>query len=174
MRDALVAGINLNIFNNHTDRVKMANIAQMVNVLQSVIMTKGKEMVLTPTYYVYKMYSVHQDARLVPINLKSDSYTYKGDSIPSISSSASLKDGVMSITLCNLNPEKAESLECDIPNVNYTHASGKIVDGKSMDSYNDFGKKEEVTMKDFAVAKPKNGKLNITLPAHSVVLVQLK
>ncbi|GET28333.1 alpha-L-arabinofuranosidase C-terminal domain-containing protein [Prolixibacter sp. SD074] len=146
----------------------------MVNVLQSVIMTKGKEMVLTPTYYVYKMYSVHQDVRLVPINLKSDSYTYKGDSIPSISSSASLKDGVMSITLCNLNPDKAETLECDIPNVQYRQASGKIVDGKTMDSYNDLGKKEEVALSDFSVEKPKNGKLNITLPAHSVVLVQLK
>ncbi|GET22731.1 alpha-N-arabinofuranosidase [Prolixibacter denitrificans] len=174
MRDALVAGVNLNIFNKHADRVKMANIAQMINVLQSVILTKGKQMVLTPTYYVYKMYSVHQDARLVPMNLKSASYTYKGDSIPAISSSASVKNGVLSITLCNLDPEKAESLECDIPGVNYKEASGKIVDGQSMESYNDFGKKPEVTMKDFAVAKPKNGKLNITLPAHSVVLVQLK
>jgi len=174
MRDAVVAGVNLNIFNEHADRVKMANIAQMINVLQAVILTKDKQMVLTPTYYVYKMYSVHQDARLVPMNLKSASYTYKGDSIPAISSSASVKDGVLSITLCNLDPEKAESLECDIPGVRYKEATGKIVDGQSMDSYNDFGKKPEVTMKDFAVAKPKNGKLNITLPAHSVVLVQLK
>lgn len=75
LRDALVAGINLNIFNNHVDRVKMANIAQAINVLQSVILTKGKEMVLTPTYYVYKMYNVHEDATLIPIDLKCDDYT---------------------------------------------------------------------------------------------------
>ena len=77
LRDALVAGINLNIFNNHADRVRMSNIAQMINVLQSVILTKEKEMVLTPTYYVFKMYKVHQEATMLPVEIKCNQYTWE-------------------------------------------------------------------------------------------------
>ncbi|NJO89374.1 MAG: alpha-N-arabinofuranosidase, partial [Chloroflexia bacterium] len=84
VRDALVAGINLNIFNNYADRISMANIAQIVNVLQSVILTKGAEMVKTPTYHVFKMYNVHQDATLIPIEFESEKYEYKGETIPAI------------------------------------------------------------------------------------------
>ena len=89
MRDALVAGINLNIFNNHADRVKGANIAQMVNVLQAIIFTEGEKMVLTPTYYVFEMYKVHQDAALIPVTFKSPEYVLNGKSIPAVTASAS-------------------------------------------------------------------------------------
>ena len=81
LRDAVTAGLYLNIFNNHCDRVKMANIAQMVNVLQSVILTKDDKIVLTPTYYVFKMYAVHQDATMLPIKLKSEEYSNGTDKI---------------------------------------------------------------------------------------------
>ncbi len=174
LRDAMVAGINLNIFNNHADRVKMANIAQMVNVLQSVILTKDDEMVLTPTYYVFKMYAVHQDATLVPSHLKTGEYSLERHSVPKVNASASTKDGALNLTLCNLDPNNSESVEIDVTGVEYTSASGQIVTSDNMNNYNDFGKKETVTLETLKVDKPKNGKLTLELPSKSVVLVQMK
>ena len=174
LRDALVAGINLNIFNNHADRVKMANIAQTVNVLQSVILTKDDEIVLTPTYYVFKMYGAHQDATLIPSNLKSTQYHLDGKSVPSVHASASVKNEVVSITLCNLNPNQPESIDITLTGQHVSSASGQIVTAKNMNDYNDFGKEEKVTLKTFDVKKPKDGKLTVVLPAKSVVLVQLR
>jgi alpha-L-arabinofuranosidase len=173
VRDAVVAGINLNIFNNHADRISMANIAQIVNVLQAVILTKGAEMVKTPTYYVFKMYNVHQDATLIPIEFESEKYEYKGESIPAVTASASIKNEVVSITLSNANPNKAVEIECDLGN-DFKTASGQIVTGKKITDLNDFGKEEKVNIADFKVSKPKKGKLTLQIPAHSVVLVQLK
>ncbi|MGQ8338373.1 alpha-N-arabinofuranosidase [Sunxiuqinia sp. A32] len=174
LRDALVAGINLNIFNKHSERVKMANIAQTVNVLQSVILTKEDQMVLTPTYYVFKMYAVHQDATLVPIDLICDKYKFEGEAIPAINASASIKDDVVSITLCNLNPNKEEEIEINLGSLNVSNSSGQIVTASNMNDYNDFGQEEKVTLKSFDVNNPKKGKLAIKLPSKSVVLVQLK
>ncbi|PTN07641.1 alpha-N-arabinofuranosidase [Mangrovibacterium marinum] len=174
LRDALVAGINLNIFNNHADRVKMANIAQMVNVLQSVILTKEDQMVLTPTYFVFKMYAVHQDAQLLPMHIDCEDYELDGNKVPAISASASLKDGKVSITLCNLNPEKAEKLDINLTGLNLTTASGQIITSQNMNDYNDFDQDERVNLQNFNVKKPKDGKLSLELPAKSVVLVQLQ
>lgn len=174
LRDALVAGTNLNIFNNHADRISMGNIAQVINVLQSVILTKEDKMVLTPTYYVFKMYNVHQDAKLVPLSLVCNDYEFKGDKVPAVNASSSIKDGVLSITLCNLNPNKTETVECSLNAKEYKVVGGKIINAKNLADYNDYGQAEKVNMQDFTVAKPKNGKLSIELPAHSVVLVQLQ
>ncbi|HPG73688.1 MAG TPA: alpha-L-arabinofuranosidase C-terminal domain-containing protein [Bacteroidales bacterium] len=174
IRDAVSAAINLNLFNNNAHRVKMANIAQMVNVLQAVILTKGNQMVLTPTYYVFKMYQVHQGATLIPSNLKTEQYEYNGMSIPALSSSASVKDGVVSITLSNANPNKAVVLDCQITGHDYSSATGLVISSNGLNDYNNFGEPEKVSMKDFQLNKPKNGRLKIEIPAHSVVLVQYK
>ena len=174
MRDAMVAGINLNIFNNHADRVRMSNIAQMINVLQSMILTKEKEMVLTPTYYVFKMYNVHQDATMLPIEIKCNKYTSGANSIDAISASASIKDGVVSITLCNLDPVNSQPISFDIQGLKTATVSGKIVTANKINAFNDFGKKEEVTMTDFNSAKLNKGAVEATIPAKSVVLIQLK
>jgi len=174
VRDAIVAAINLNIFNNHADRISMCNIAQVVNVLQAMILTKGELMVKTPTYYVFKLFNVHQEAKLIPTEMKSEEYIYNGEKLPAVTASASIKDGVTSITLCNLNPNKTESIECNIEGAEYKTVTGQIVSGKNITDYNDFGQPEKIAIKEFTVAKPKNGKLTIELPAHSVVLVQLQ
>ena len=89
MRDAMIAGVTLNIFNNHSDRVRMANLAQCVNVLQAVILTDKEKMILTPTYHVMEMYNVHQDAMLLPLNIKTDEYSFGNEKLPSVSGSAS-------------------------------------------------------------------------------------
>jgi len=174
LRDAMVAGINLNIFNKHADRVKMANIAQMVNVLQSVILTKDDEMVLTPTYYVFKMYSVHQDATLVPSNLKTEDYSLDRRRVPKVHASASTKDGILSVTLVNLNPNSNESVEISITGNEYSAASGQIITAENMNDFNDFGQSEKVTLKALKINKPKDGKLTVELPEKSVVLIQLQ
>jgi len=174
LRDAMVAGINLNIFNNHADRVRMSNIAQMINVLQAVILTNDKGIVLTPTYYVFKMYSVHQDAKMLPIDLKCGKYTSGSNSIDAINASASVKDGVVSITLCNLDPVNAQNISFDIQGLKVANVSGQIVTANKINAYNDFGKKEEVSLTEFKNAKLNKGQLEASIPAKSVVLIQLK
>ncbi|MBN2634971.1 MAG: alpha-N-arabinofuranosidase, partial [Prolixibacteraceae bacterium] len=152
----------------------MSNIAQTINVLQSVILTKDDEMVLTPTYYVFKMYSVHQDATLIPANLKTDKYELDGQSVPAVNASASTKDGVISITLCNLNPNAGENVELSLPGSELSTSNAQILTAKNMNDFNDFGKNESVSLEEFNVPNPKSGKLTFELPAKSVVLVQLK
>ena len=144
LRDALVAGINLNIFNNNAGRISMANIAQIVNVLQSVIMTNGPEMVKTPTYHVFNMYNVHQDSNLIPIDFETENYEYNGDSIPALTASASEKNGITSITLTNANPEKAIAVNLQLGK-DFKTTGGKIITGKEITDYNDFGKTEKVS-----------------------------
>lgn len=173
VRDALVAGMNLNIFNNHADRISMANIAQIVNVLQSVIRTDGSSMVKTPTYHVFKMYNVHQEAKLISTELTTENYSYKNENIPALTASASEKNGVTNITVTNANPNKAITLTYDL-NKKYKSATAKIVNGKKITDYNDFNTTEKVSVTDFKIGKIKNEQLQISIPAHSVVLVQLQ
>jgi len=174
LRDALIAGINLNIFNNHADRVRMSNIAQMINVLQAVILTKEKEMVLTPTYYVFKMYKVHQEATMLPVDLKCEKYTLDSQFLDAVNCSASLKDGVLSITLCNRDPKKPQQVSFELAGFRGAKVSGEVVTAGKINAYNDFGKKEEVSLFDFKDVKISNGRIEATLPSKSVVLIQVR
>ena len=174
LRDALVAGINLNIFNNHADRVRMANIAQIVNVLQAVVLTQGKEMVKTPTWYVFKMYKPHHDATLIPVCVKSPDFTAADMSAPVVTASASRDaQGVVHISLTNADLKKNQAIVCDLKGLNVSKVSGEIITAEKMNALNDFGKKEEVTIQSFDQAKIKNGQLNVTLPSKSVVMLTL-
>ncbi|MFC2129510.1 alpha-N-arabinofuranosidase [Bacteroidota bacterium] len=173
MRDAVTASINLNDFNNYAHRVKMANIAQMVNVLQAVILTKEEELVKTPTFYIFKMYTVHHDATLIPSNLKTEDYVFNGEKVPAISSSASIKDGDVNITLSNAKAAEDVEIEITLTGQDFKKAEGQIITSKNIDDYNDFGRAEKVSLKDFDVPDPKKGKFKLLIPAHSVVLVNL-
>jgi len=175
LRDALVAATNLNIFNNHCERVKMANIAQMVNVLQAIILTNEDQIVLTPTYYVYKMYKVHQDATLLPIELTCQNYELADGSIPAVNASASVdKQGIIHITLCNLDPNKNMNLTCELKSKNkFSVSSGSIITAGKMNDFNDFGKPEEVNLQKFTDCKIAENTLSVNLPAKSVVMVEL-
>ena len=175
LRDAVVAAVNLNIFHKHCDRVKLTSIAQMVNVLQSMILTKGPEMVLTPTYYVFKMYSVHQDAAMVPVELQTESYTLGTESIPALSASASKdKEGKIHISLANLNPTKSEDLRCELKGTTGASVSGEIITAATMNAFNDFGKPEAVNIKPFTGAQLQNGILTVSLPSKSIVTLEVK
>lgn len=115
LRDALVAGITLNIFHNHSDRVQMANIAQTINVLQSMILTEGEKMIVTPTYHVFDMFKVHQDAALLPVEFSSDTYEHNGERIPQVSISASRNAyGQIHISLCNIDPRSDANLSIEL------------------------------------------------------------
>ena len=175
LRDALVAGINLNILNNHCDRVKMANIAQMINVLQSVILTKDDKIVLTPTYYVFKMYTVHQDATLLPIELTCDDYIYGKEKIKSLNASASKdKNGKIHVSIVNLDPKNPRKIECEILGVKVKKATAEIITAEKMNAFNDFDKPEEVNIKSFKDFKISNSKLIANLPSKSVVMFELE
>lgn len=173
LRDALVAGINLNIFNNHADKISMANIAQIVNVLQSVIMTNGAQMIKTPTYHVFDLYKIHQGAALIPSELITEEYVYQERSIPAVSASASERDGLINVTLTNANPNEDLELSCVIGK-KIQSVKGQIVNSQEITDYNDFGQKEKVFIERFDGIEIDESSLSLSIPAHSVILLQMK
>ncbi len=175
LRDALVAGINLNIFNNHCERVRMANIAQTINVLQAVILTKDDKMVLTPTYHVYDMYKVHQDATLLPLDLKSADYAFEKDRIPAVSMSASKdKAGRVHVTLCNLDPQNTNTVTVDLRGARPAKVTGRILTADAMNIHNTFDKPDAVKPVDFSGARLTANGFEVRLPSKSVVVLELQ
>lgn len=175
IRDAVIAGLSLNIFNNHSDRVTMANIAQTVNVIQAMILTEQEKMILTPTYHVFEMYKVHQDAERIGLDLNVDTLKYGEKEYPQVSASASkTEDGVVNITLCNLDRENAVSLNLDVRgDVQASDVSGRIITADTMDARNTFEDPENVKPVTFTDFNISGNTLNIELPAMSVVALSI-
>ncbi len=176
MRDALVAGMNLNIFNKHSDRVKMACIAQLVNVLQSVILTDGEKMIKTPTYYVFKMFRHHQGATLLDSTLCNNSNVGAGQNeLPKIIESVSENEnGEITITLTNNSLEAAEDVEIAlVKDADKFKVSEAIVLKGRMADHNTFDDPEVVKEESFKDYREDNG-LMCTIPACSVLMLRLK
>jgi alpha-L-arabinofuranosidase len=174
LRDALVAGITLNILNTHCRRVYMANLAQTINVLQALALTKGEQMILTPTYHVFEMYKVHQDATLLPVDLHCEDYTLDEEAIPAISASASRDEqGAVHVSLCNLNHAQAVSLSCELRGMQPSGVSGRILTAKAINTHNTFEQPEQVKPADFDNATLSGTTLAIDLPTKSVVMLEL-
>lgn len=175
MRDALVAGTTLNIFNNHADRVRMANLAQTVNVLQSLILTKGNDMLLTPTYYVFDLYKKHMDARLIPLHIATPDYKYVDNRIPSVNASASIdSNGAIHITLVNLNAHDDITVKADLKGKSFNTINGQMLTSGSFIDINTFENKKKVVPVNFFGAKKEGNDLVIKLPKLSVVSLELK
>jgi alpha-L-arabinofuranosidase len=177
LRDAVVAGQHLNVFNNHADRVKMANLAQTVNVLQSVILTEpdNGRMVLTPTYHVMEMYTPHQDALLLPIEFDPGTYTFNGEAIEAVSASASQKDGRITITLANMDPNQARTIRTEIQGARASRVSNaRVLTANAMNAHNTFDRPDVVRPVPFNGARLSNQVLTVELPAKSVVVLQLQ
>ena len=174
MRDAMLAGVTLNIFNNHCGRVRMANLAQMVNVLQAVILTNKQKIILTPTYHVMEMYNVHQGATMIPINLKNILYTDNNDSLPAISVSAS-KDtqGYTHISIVNIDPEKSNRINIQWDGPLLKLIGGKILHSTHIQDHNSFEFPERIVPLNFQGAEMKKNILEVNLPAASVVVLTL-
>ncbi len=167
MRDAIVASVNLNIFNNHSDRVVMANIAQCVNVLQSVILTEGERMVKTPTYHVFDMYKEHQDAMLA------DSFIDDKSGLPDISQSVSVKDGKMHITISNASLTEEKEINAEISGFDFNKVSAEILT-EDVHAHNTFDIPNKVEVKTFTNVKMSENTLKFTLPPCSVVAIEIK
>ncbi|MEP7252574.1 MAG: alpha-L-arabinofuranosidase C-terminal domain-containing protein [Ginsengibacter sp.] len=175
MRDAMIAGMTLNIFNNHSDRVRMANLAQTINVLQAVILTNKEKIILTPTYHVMEMYNVHQDAMLLPLTVNSDYYTFGNESLPAVSGSASRDSvGLTHISLTNINSKKDEAVTIKIDGKKYTKVTGRILTSKKMQDHNTFEQPDTVVPQIFTDASLKGNTLSVKLPPFSVVVLELK
>jgi alpha-N-arabinofuranosidase len=175
MRDAMIAGLTLNIFHNHADRVRMANLAQIVNVLQAVILTKEEKLVLTPTFHVMEMYNVHQDAVMIPVKVVSDDYTVEGKSIPAVSASAS-KDakGNVHISLVNIDAGKEKKISIDIGLLSGKKLSGRILRSDKVQDHNSFEQPDKIQPAAFDKAIINGNTLEITLPPFSVVVLALQ
>lgn len=174
MRDAVLAGATLNIFHNHCERVRMANLAQAVNVLQAVILTKGDKMLLTPTYHVLEMYNVHQDATMLPVTVKSEDYTLDNQKLPAVSVSASRdKAGKVHVSLVNIDPSKPQEISVDLKGLKATGLTGRILTSANVRDHNTFENLTKVKPAAFNGAKLSGDKLTVNLPPVSVVVLEL-
>ncbi|MES1160834.1 MAG: alpha-L-arabinofuranosidase C-terminal domain-containing protein [Bacteroidota bacterium] len=174
MRDAMIAGMTLNIFNNHADRVRMANLAQCINVLQAVILTDKEKMILTPTYHVMEMYNVHQDATLLPVTVKTQNYTYGNDRLPAVSVSASRDStGKIHVSLVNIDAKKSQTVSVDLKDGKHTTVTGRILTSAKLQDYNSFEYPETIRPVEFNGASLKGSNLVIKLPPFSVVVLEL-
>jgi alpha-N-arabinofuranosidase len=175
MRDAMIAGTTLNIFNNHSQRVRMANLAQTINVLQAVILTNQEKMILTPTYHVMEMYNVHQDATYLPMTLKSNDYTVGNEKLPAVSASASKdKNGVTHISLVNIDLNKSQDISIDVSKYNLASVTGRILSSARVQDHNTFEQPDKIKPAPFTSASLKGNMLNVKLPPCSVVVLELK
>lgn len=175
MRDALVAGINLNLFNKHSERVRMANIAQLVNVLQSVILTEGKRMIKTPTYHVFNMYKCHQDARLLESHIETTEIGLEEEyMVPNLTESVSVdSNGKMHITLTNLSADTAYPIETAIIGHKVKNVSGHIL-VNDIHAKNTFTQPDEVHTEIFNEIRITDSGLEFQIPACSVIQIEVE
>jgi alpha-N-arabinofuranosidase len=174
MRDAIIAALNLHIFQAHADRVAGANIAQMVNVLQAMILTDKERIVLTPTYHVFEMFRVHQGATMLPIELKTPDLAESQAKIPTVSASAS-RDGAgkIHLSLVNTNPDSTVTVSCEIAGTSVGSVTGRILTAPSMTSHNTFDAPNVVQPEPFTGASGSGHSVSVTLPPLSVVILEL-
>ena len=174
LRDAILAALNLNIFARHADRVRMANIAQMINVLQAMIVTDKEKMVLTPTYYVFKMYVPFQDATLVPVAFDAGTYTHGGISLPRLDAIAARdQSGKLWLEITNLDPEQPVEVKAALAGFTAKAAAGETLTAPAVDSVNTFAAPGAVAPKPVPVAV-QGGKLALKLEPKSVTVVWLE
>jgi alpha-L-arabinofuranosidase len=173
-RDAVLAALNLNIFARHAERVRMANIAQMVNVLQAMILTDGEKMVLTPTYHVFRMYVPFQDATLVPVRLEAGFYTHRDVALPRVDAIAA-KDasGKLWLAVTNLDPNRPVTIEASLTGVTATAAAGETLTAPKVDSVNTFDAPATVVPKPIA-GTVRGGTVTLALEPKSVTVVSVQ
>jgi alpha-N-arabinofuranosidase len=175
MRDAMIAGVTLNVFNNHCDRVRMANLAQTVNVLQAVVLTEGEKMLLTPTYHVMEMYKVHQDALGLPLDIRTTDYMSGNDKLPAVLASASRdKNGVTHISVVNIHATAAQNVSIDLRGASFSSVSGRILRSSRLQDHNTFADPEKVKPVPFDGATLRQNTLNLQVPPFSVVVLEVR
>lgn len=176
LRDAFVASLSFDIFHKYTDRLTMANIAQIVNVLQSMILTNDKGMVLTPTYHLFKMYAVHQDATYLPLKIECEEMPVRDNrTLPMVSATASKdKNGVVHISMSNVDADNEQTVTINIPGLKAKSVTGEILTSKNLTDYNSFEKPEVVTVKEFKGAKVNKETVTVKVPARGIVTIAVR
>jgi alpha-L-arabinofuranosidase len=174
LRDAVLAALNLNIFARHSERVRGANIAQMINVLQAMILTDKEKMVRTPTYYVFKMYVPFQDATFVPVKFDAGTYTYGDVSLPRLDALAAKgKDGKLWLEITNIDPDESTEIDLHVAGLSANSAAGETLTASKVDSINTFDEPNAVVPKPIS-AKSEAGKLTLKLEPKSVTVVSIQ
>jgi alpha-N-arabinofuranosidase len=174
LRDAVLAGLSLHIFHEHNDRVKMANIAQTVNVLQAMILTEREKMLLTPTYHVFEMYKVHHDATRLPLELQAPDYEFDGRKMTALSLSASRDDaGIVHISAVNAHARDTVRLECELKGVDASQVTGRILTAEKLDAHNTFAEPDRVKPSTYDGASLDGRTLKADVPPRSVVVLRL-
>jgi len=175
LRDAILCAATINIFHKHADRVRLANIAQMVNVLQSIVLTKDDKILLTPTYHIYDMYKVHQDAANLPVEILSPNYTFGTESVPALSVSASKdKQGAIHVSIVNMDPKNDIETSCNLVGIVGKTVTGQIITAGDVKAFNTFEQPNNVVIATFNGAKVDKGFLKLKVPAKSVITVEIK
>ncbi len=177
LRDAFVASLTFDIFHKYTERLKMANIAQVVNVLQSMILTSGKQMTLTPTYHVFRMYNVHQDATYLPLDIQTVRKEVPGSdwTLPMLSGTASRDlQGKVHISLTNVDLQNAQEVSITLQGINAKQVSGEILTSANIADHNTFDKPDKVKPIVFSGATINGNTLKVKLPAKSIVTLELQ
>jgi alpha-N-arabinofuranosidase len=174
MRDAILAALNFNIFARHAERVRMANIAQMVNVLQAVILTDGSDMVLTPTYWVHRLYLPMQDATLIPVEFDAGEYRQGDIVLPGVDAVA-MRDtaGKLWLSLVNLDPNEGKDVSIGIPGVSVRGVTGEVLTAPEVNSFNTFEAPDTVTPKPIG-GTVHDGTVRVTLPSKSVTMIAIE
>jgi alpha-N-arabinofuranosidase len=174
LRDALVAALTLNIFNHYNDRVQMANIAQMVNVLQAMVLTDEEKMLLTPTYHVFEMYKDHQDATRLHTFLQCGNYAFGNERMPAMNASASRdENGTIHITLCHFDPNQSAELKCEVNGMEINSISGRVLTADEITAHNTFDDPERVKPAEFDDFEEIEGGFTVTVPAKSVLVLEI-
>ncbi|HTT18101.1 MAG TPA: alpha-L-arabinofuranosidase C-terminal domain-containing protein [Candidatus Sulfotelmatobacter sp.] len=174
LRDGILTALNLNIFAHHADRVRMANIAQMINVLQAMIMTDKEKMVPTPTYYVFKMYVPFQDSTFVPVTFDAGAYSQDEIKLPRVDAIAAKdKDGKLWVEVTNIDPNEPAEVELNVAGISAKSASGETLTAPKVDSVDTFDAPNTVAPKP-VTAKAEGGKLVLKLEPKSVTVVSVE
>ncbi len=174
MRDAIVAAVNLNIFNKYSERVTMANLAQMVNVIQSVVLTKGPEMVLTPTYHVFDLYKGHQDATRIESHVQQDLVGTEETQVPALHASASVDaQGTVHVTVANLCATEAQNIRGVLEGRKFDSIKVRYIAG-DMNDYNAFGEAEKIFVRDMPDVSLTGDGFEMQMPACSVAEIILE
>ncbi len=175
LRDAMVAALTLNVFNRYPERIRMANIAQIVNVLQSMILTRADRMVLTPSYHVFDMYKIHQDAVSLPLDVLTDKKEIRGRMVELVNASASRSaDGTVNITLANIDLDNARQVEIDLTAFVPRTVQGRMITAEKMTDHNTYDDPHRIEPERFSGAKIENGRLICQIPAKAIVSLQIK
>jgi len=171
LRDALVAALTLDVFHRHAGRVQMSAIAQMVNVLQAMILTDEERMILTPTYHVFEMYIPFQDATSLPAEIDAPEYRHREWVLPSVDVSAARgSDGRIHVAFVNLDPHRSATVSTAISGVRARGASGQLLTATEMDAHNTFDSPDAVKPEPFEARLARNA-LVVEIPPKAVIVV---